>query len=71
VRALPITSLLGPLLGLGALSVVPGCPSSSPSQSPRDGNPDDAGDGNPSVLWLATDVVETRVKLVASEPPPF
>jgi hypothetical protein len=81
MRALPIISLLGsllgpllgsllgPLLGLAALSVVPGCPSSS--SSPRDGNPDDGGDGNPSVLWLATDVVETRVKLVASEPPPF
>ena len=53
MRALPIIPLLGPLLGLVALS---GCPSS---------------DGNPSVLWLATDVVETRVKLVASEPPPF
>jgi hypothetical protein len=38
------------------LVALSGCPSS---------------DGNPSVLWLATDVVETRVKLVASEPPPF
>jgi hypothetical protein len=28
-------------------------------------------DGNPKVLWLATDVTETRVKLVASEPTPF
>jgi hypothetical protein len=27
--------------------------------------------GNPSVLWLAPDQMETRVKLVDSEPPPF
>lgn len=38
------------------LLVLPGCPSS---------------DGNPRVLWLATDVVETRVKLVEAEPEPF
>lgn len=28
-------------------------------------------DGNPSVLWLAPDMAETRVKLVDSEPPPY
>ncbi len=44
-----------PLL-LGLL-VLPGCPSSS--------------DSNPEVLWLANDMVETRVKLVEAEPPPF
>ena len=27
--------------------------------------------GNPRTLWLATDVVETRVKLIDHEPPPF
>jgi hypothetical protein len=43
------------LLGL----LVPGCPSSGP------------GDGNPKVLWLATDMTETRVKLVDTEPAPF
>jgi hypothetical protein len=40
---------------LGLLAL-PGCPSP---------------DGNPAVLWLALDMVETRVKLVDSEPPPF
>jgi hypothetical protein len=44
-----------PLL-LGLL--VPGCPSSSPS-------------GNPRTLWLATDLAETHVKLIPSEPEPF
>ena len=55
MRGLPIIPII-PIISLVALS---GCPSSS------------SGDGNPSMLWLATDVVETRVKLVASEPPPF
>lgn len=27
--------------------------------------------GNPRVLWLAPDMVETRVKLVDQEPDPF
>ncbi len=26
---------------------------------------------NPHQLWLANDMVETRVKLIGSEPPPF
>jgi hypothetical protein len=26
---------------------------------------------NPAMLWLANDMVETRVKLVDAEPPPF
>jgi len=26
---------------------------------------------NPATLWLANDMVETRVKLVETEPPPF
>jgi len=43
------------LLGL----LVSGCPSSGPS------------DGNPKTLWLATDLTETRVKLIPSEPDPF
>jgi hypothetical protein len=43
------------LLGLLAL---PGCPG--------DDHP-----GNPRVLWLAPDMVETRVKLIDSEPEPF
>jgi hypothetical protein len=43
------------LLGL----LVAGCPSSSP------------GDGNPKALWLATDLGETHVKLIPSEPDPF
>ena len=41
------------------LLCLPGCPSS-----------DDPG-SNPSVLWLAPDGSETRVKLVDSEPRPF
>jgi hypothetical protein len=42
------------------LLALPGCPSS-------DGN----GNANPSVLYLANDMTETRVKLVDVEPPPF
>lgn len=38
------------------LLVLPGCP---------------GGDSNPSTLWLAPDMVETRVKLVDVEPDPF
>jgi hypothetical protein len=49
-------STITPLL-LGLLAL-PGCPSSG-------------GDGNPKVLWLASDMVETRVKLVDVEPDPF
>jgi len=45
------------LLGLLGLLPLAGCPSSST--------------GNPEVLWLANDMVETRVKLVDAEPPPF
>jgi len=30
-----------------------------------------SGDTNPATLWLANDMVETRVKLVDAEPPPF
>ena len=56
MRGLPITPLLCAHMSWPLLVALSGCPSS---------------DGNPSVLWLATDVVETRVKLVASEPPPF
>jgi hypothetical protein len=44
-----------PLL-LGLLAL-PGCPSS--------------GESNPPQLWLANDMVETRVKLVDVEPEPF
>lgn len=63
MRALPITPLL-----LGFL--VPGC--SGPSKAPRDADPGDSGPAsNPKVLWLASDMTETRVKLVESEPPPF
>jgi hypothetical protein len=54
VKPLPISPLL---LGLVALSGLPGCPGSS--------------DTNPRVLWLAPDMAETRVKLVDTEPPPF
>ena len=45
------------LLGL----LVPGC-------SGSDGG---SGNRNPKVLWLATDVTETRVKLIDTEPGPF
>lgn len=31
----------------------------------------DGGTSNPRQLWLANDMVETRVKLIGSEPPPF
>jgi hypothetical protein len=51
-------SPITPLL-LGLL-VLPGCPSSPSS-----------GNSNPKELWLATDMVETRVKLVDAEPEPF
>jgi hypothetical protein len=54
----PVTPLL-----LGLL-LLPSC--SSPSGRPTP----DAGT-NPKVLYLANDVVETRVKLVDTEPPPF
>ncbi|HET7505568.1 MAG TPA: hypothetical protein VFK02_31325 [Kofleriaceae bacterium] len=47
------------LVALCGLAGLAGCPSSSPSE------------GNPRVLWLATDATETEVKLVESEPPPF
>jgi len=30
-----------------------------------------SNDTNPPVLWLAPDQAETKVKLVASEPPPY
>ncbi|MBX3162252.1 MAG: hypothetical protein KF773_40180 [Deltaproteobacteria bacterium] len=43
-------------VALAALLYVTGCP---------------AGDANPERVWLATDVVETRVKLIDYEPPPF
>lgn len=34
--------------------------------------PSDPGSpGNPATLWLAPDMVETRVKLVGKEPDPF
>jgi hypothetical protein len=39
------------------LGVLAGCPSS--------------GGSNPRQLWLANDMVETRVKLVDVEPDPF
>lgn len=39
------------------LGLLLGCPSS--------------GDSNPATLWLANDMVETRVKLVDVEPEPF
>jgi hypothetical protein len=42
------------------LVAVAGCPSSSPSHT-----------GNPPTLWLAPDQMETAVKLVDHEPPPF
>ena len=42
---------------LVALVVLTGCPD-DPAKNPR-------------TLWLATDVVETRVKLIDHEPPPF
>jgi hypothetical protein len=58
MRALPITRLVPGLL-LGALGT--GCPASS----------DGPGDGNPKVLWLATNLTETQVKLVDTEPAPF
>jgi hypothetical protein len=48
---------LSPLL-LGLL-LLPGCPSSEPAAT------------NPGVLYLANDMVETRVKLVDVEPHPF
>jgi hypothetical protein len=50
----PISRLV---LGLVALSGLPGCPSD--------------GEGNPKQLWLALDGSETRVKLIEAEPRPF
>ena len=35
------------------------------------GCPGGGNDGNPATLFLATDMVETRVKLIDHEPPPF
>lgn len=32
---------------------------------------DDPVDGNAQTLWLAPDGVETEVKLIEAEPPPF
>ena len=46
-----------PLL-LGLL-LLPACGGSGP------------GDQNPAQLWLANDMIETRVRLVDAEPPPF
>jgi hypothetical protein len=51
------TSQITPLL-LGLL-VLPTC------------GGDDGGSKNPTLLWLAPDMAETRVKLTGTEPPPF
>ncbi len=49
-----------PLLALGVLAL-PGCPDSP-----------EPGSGNPTTLWLSPiGADETRVQLVATEPPPF
>jgi hypothetical protein len=48
---------LGWLTSLTSLLGLAGCP--------------DTPAGNPRTLWLAPDMMETRVKLVESEPPPF
>lgn len=63
----PVTFLVvGPLLlGLGVVAL-PGCGSSSQKPSP-----DGSSNTNPKVLYLANNVVETQVKLVDVEPPPF
>jgi hypothetical protein len=45
------------LLALASLAVLAGCPDDPPK--------------NAHTVWLATDMVETRVKLIDHEPPPF
>jgi hypothetical protein len=53
-------SWLASLIGAVAL---PACSSPAPRA--------DAGPANPSVLWLAPDMMEIHVKLVDAQPPPF
>ncbi|HEU0031527.1 MAG TPA: hypothetical protein VFQ53_12900 [Kofleriaceae bacterium] len=45
---------------LVVLGVLAGCPGD-----------DDGGGGNAATLWLAPDGMETEVRLVETEPPPF
>lgn len=52
----PLISALA--LGVVGLSVLPACGG-------------DSGEANPSVLYLAPDMTETRIKLADVEPHPF
>jgi hypothetical protein len=55
MRSSIVPALLGVLVGCGGGGSAPG----------------DAPSTNPAKLWLANDLVETRVKLVDTEPRPF